>query len=71
MNHPAYVAKILLRVTLLMLVLSPPAYAYVDPGSALLALQTVFAGAVAVLAFAKRPWKLLMKLFRRKGDEDA
>ena len=60
-----------LRAALLCVVFSSPAYAYVDPGSALLLLQGLFAAAGAALTFIKKPWQLLAKLFQRSKDNDA
>lgn len=61
-----------LRVMLLSIVFSLPAYAYIDPGSGLLLLQGLFAAIGAVLTFVKKPRQFIAKLFsRRKKDTDA
>jgi hypothetical protein len=47
--------------------LSSTAHAYVDGGTALLLLQGIFAVIGAVLAFFKKPWQLISKIFSRKN----
>jgi len=46
------------------------AYAYVDPGSALLLLQGLFASIGAALVFIKKPRQLIAKLFGRNKEID-
>lgn len=59
------------RATLFWLVFSSPAYAYIDPGSALLLFQGLFAAIGAALTFITKPWQLIAKLFKRKRDNNA
>lgn len=63
--------KIVLRAVLLCVAFSSPAYAYVDPGSALLVLQSIFAIIGAALTFIKKPRQMIAKLFSRKKNNDA
>jgi hypothetical protein len=58
--------KLLVNVFLLNTLLSFPAYAYVDGGTALVLLQGIFAFIGAVLVFLKKPWQLIAKIFSRK-----
>ncbi len=62
--------KVALRATLICLIFSSSAYAYVDPGSALLLLQGLFASIGAALVFIKKPWGLIAKLFSRNKLKD-
>ena len=71
MGNYAYITKILLRSILLCVVFSSPAYAYIDPNSALLLLQGLFAAIGAALTFIKKPWQMLAKLFKRNKGKDA
>jgi len=64
-------SKIMLRIIFLNIIFSSPAYAYVDPGSALLLLQGLFAAIGAALTFIKKPWQLIAKLLGRKKNNDA
>jgi len=65
-----YIMTLLLRTVLLSVVLSSPAYAYIDPGSGLLLLQGLFAMIGVALAFIKKPWSMLARLFARSKDKD-
>jgi hypothetical protein len=65
------ITMFLFRTSFLWIALSSPAHAYVDPGSALLLFQGLFAAVGAALTFSKKPWRLIAKLFARKKDIDA
>ena len=59
------------RVIVLFLALSTPAYAYIDPGSGLLMLQGLFALIGGVLVSFKKPWQMLVKIFKGSKGNDA
>lgn len=55
--------RVLLSVFWFLLVLTKPAYAYLDPGSGSLMLQILFGGAGAVLVILKLYWRRFLTLF--------
>jgi hypothetical protein len=61
-----------LFVTLVLLLASPSAMAYVDPGSGMLMIQAFIALLAGVVAFVKNPVKIVKDLWRRlRNDRDA
>ncbi len=63
-----------LVVLLLLLGMTAPAFAYVDPGTGMLAIQGLIALAIAVFAFIRHPFKAIARWWRRllgKSENDA
>ena len=56
----------LLKVALLSIILTSPAYAYVDGGTGLLAIQGVLAALGAFAVFMKSPRQTIVRIFSRK-----
>jgi hypothetical protein len=57
----------------LMIVISAPAYAYIDPGTGLLVLQGLFAVVGAALTFMRKPWVMIASFInlKKKKKENA
>lgn len=63
-----------LAVLLLMLGLAAPAFAYVDPGTGMLAIQGLVALVIGVLAFVRHPIQTIRRAWRRwssRRNDDA
>lgn len=61
-------------VLLLLLGMTAPAFAYVDPGTGMLAIQGLIALVIAVFAFIRQPLKTAARWWRRllgKPEKDA
>lgn len=61
----------LVQAVLLFVGFTSYAHAYVDPGSALLLMQGLFAAVAGALAFFKKPWKMIGNLFKRGKSDHA
>ncbi len=60
-----------LVVLLLGLVLSPPAYAYLDPGSGSMLLQLLLGGIAGAVVVLKLYWQRFVSLFGNKQAKDS
>ena len=58
--------KLTLKSMILLILFSSTAHAYIDGGASLLLLQGFFAVLGAILIFFKKPWQLIVKIFRLK-----
>ena len=63
--------KFVLKIFVVYSTFASAAYAYVDGGTALLLMQGAFAAVGAALAFLKKPWQLIAKIFGRKKNTGA
>ncbi|MCZ8074550.1 MAG: hypothetical protein O9331_00180 [Acidovorax sp.] len=61
----------LIKALIISAFLTPPAYAYVDGGTALFVLQGFFAALGAFLMFLKSPWRSIVRIFSRKKQVQA
>jgi uncharacterized membrane protein YczE len=52
--------------------LSPPVFAYIDPGTGMLAIQGLIALVVGLMAFVRNPLQVIRRIWRRwiKKDQD-
>lgn len=57
-------------VASLLLVLAPPAHAYVDPGSGSFFFQLLIGGLVGAAVAVKAFWARIVSFFRRGRDRD-
>lgn len=53
-----------------LLLMVPPAGAYIDPGAGSLMVQTLVAGAMAGGLIIKTQWRRLRRLITRRGNAD-
>ncbi len=63
-----------LAVLLLMLGFAAPAFAYVDPGTGMLAIQGLVALVVGIVAFVRHPIQAIRRAWRRwsgRREDDA
>lgn len=59
-----------LVVLLAMLGFASPAFAYVDPGTGMLAIQGLVALVIAVIAFVRHPFQTMGRWWRRWTGKD-
>lgn len=63
--------RTLLSITVLFLALSPPAHAYLDPGSGSFMIQVLIAGMAAFLLTLKSFWNNIIHFFSdKKGGRE-
>ena len=68
MSNLAYLGKTL--VLLIGILISTPAYAYLDPGTGSILLQGLLGGLAGAAVFLKLYWHKLLSLFGRKKSDD-
>lgn len=60
--------RFFILLPLYLLIMSSPAYAYIDPGTCSLILQAIVAGGITALVYFRNIRRKILSLFRRAKD---